>query len=203
MLRICLLFATAMIYSVVRYVVFDPKNLENLPVFVLNKGISMAAAFCFVFAFWQQWRRQRGKASGNEPALWFRAGVCGVVMHIPLALSILDKSYFKEFYLGDKLSMNGEAIFLFGALTAGGIYLLTRANWTPLHRWWLSLTTMIVLLNHALFMGIARGVNIKASHAYLPPMWMISVVGVTCGLLYLLMSRPAVAAAAITAKSPD
>jgi hypothetical protein len=170
--------------------VFDPKNLENLPIFVINKGLSMAAAICFVLAFWQQWRRLRGKLAGNEPALWFRAGVLGVVVHVPMSLAILEKSYFKEFFLGEKLSMNGEAIFLFGALTAGGVYLITRMNWAASHRWWLSLATMFVLLNHTLFMGIARGINIKASHAYLPPMWMLSVVAVAFGILYLLMSRP-------------
>lgn len=31
-------------YSMVRYVAFAPKNIENLPVFVVKKGVSMAAA---------------------------------------------------------------------------------------------------------------------------------------------------------------
>jgi hypothetical protein len=190
MVWIAALYLCSMIYSAVRYVVFMPDNLANLPVFVLNKGISMAAALCFAIAFCQQWRRQRRAAVTVEPITWFRAGVVGVVAHIPMSLAILRPSYFREFFAGDRLSLNGEAVFLFGALTAGGIHLLTRTNWTPLHRWWLSLATMSLLFSHTLFMGIARGLNINRSHAYLPPMWLLSLIGIAMGLGFVLMSRP-------------
>lgn len=71
------------------------------------------------------------------------------------------------------MSFNGEAVFMFGALTAGGVYLLTRQLWTP-----------------TLCRGIARGLNINASHAYLPPMWLLSLVGIALGAPFLLKSRP-------------
>jgi hypothetical protein len=200
--RIASVYIGAMIYAVVRYIVFAPENLQNLPAFVLNKAISMAAALCFVLAFWQQWRRLRGRVSGNEPSSWFRAGLFGVVSHIPLASTIIRPEYFKEFYDGARLSMNGEAIFLFGALTAGSVYLLTRPSWSPVHRWWLSLATMFLLLNHTLFMGIARGIHFTREHAYLPPMWMISVVAVVLGIAYLLMSRPA-SAGSVAVENPS
>lgn len=189
MIRYVSLYAICALYSVVRYVVFDPKNLQNLPVFVLNKGISMAAALCFAIAFWTQWRKREN--GGMSPVGWFRAGVFGVVAHIPMSLAILRPSYFKEFFSGERLSLNGETVFLFGALAAGGIYLLTRMNWTPMQRWQLSLATMSVLFLHALSMGIARGLNINAKHAYLPPMWLLSVIGVALGIGFLLLSRPA------------
>lgn len=88
------------------------------------------------------------------------------------------------------MSFNGEMVFLFGALTAGGIYLLTRTHWTALHRWWLSLGTMLTLFTHTLCMGIARGVNINRTHAYLPPMWLLSLIGIALGVAFLLMNRP-------------
>ena len=194
MLRIASVYAVSLVYAVVRYVVFVPENLRNLPAFTLNKGISTAAAVCFVMAFWQQWRRMRGRIAGNDPANWFRAGVCGVVAHVPLASTIIRPEYFKEFYDGARLSMVGETIFLFGALTAAGVYLLTRGSFTVVQRWWLSLVTMGVLLNHTLFMGIARGIRIDHKHAYLPPMWMLSVIAIALGIAYLLMSRPAASA---------
>ena len=190
--KIVLLFAVAIIYSAVRYIVFAPKNLPHLPVFVVNKGVSMAAAFCFALAFWQQWRRMRGATGGNEPATWFRAGMFGAVCHIPMSLAILRPGYFKEFFTagGDRMSFAGESVFMFGALTAGGIYLLARTQWTPLQRWWLSLATVAVLFSHTLSMGIARGLNINASHAYLPPMWLLSLIGSALGAAFLLLSRP-------------
>lgn len=183
------LYVLCMTYSAIRYVAFAPENLQNLPIFVLNKGISMGAAFCFSLAFWHQWRRLRG-VNGHEPAAWFRSGIFGVFVHIPMSLAILRPSYFKEFFAGDRLSFNGETVFLFGALTVGGVYLLTRTMWTASQRWWLSLATMSVLFSHALSMGIARGLNINSSHGYLPPMWLLSLIGIALGIGFLLLSRP-------------
>jgi hypothetical protein len=199
MAKIVLLYAVAMVYATVRYVVFAPANLEHLPVFVLNKGMAMAAAFCFALAFWRQWRQQRGSPEGIEPAMWFRAGIFGVFAHVPMSLAILHPGYFKEFFAGDRLSFNGEAVFLFGALATGGIYLLSRTSWTALQRWWLSLATIAVLFSHTLCMGIARGLNINQSHAYLPPMWLLSLVGITLGAGFLLLSPPR----RLTASTPE
>jgi hypothetical protein len=190
MFKIVLLYALAMGYSALRYVVFAPENLENLPVFVLNKGVSMAAAFCFALAFWTQWRWQRGSASGNEPAAWFRAGIFGALAHVPMSLAILRPGYFKEFFAGDRLSFTGEAVFLFGAFAAGGFYLLSRTTWTATQRWWLSLATIAALFSHALCVGIVRGLNINRSHAYLPPMWLLSLIGIALGAGFLLLTRP-------------
>jgi hypothetical protein len=94
-------FVLSIVYSAVRYVVFDPKNLAHVPVFVVDKGVSMAAAYCFALAFWQQWRRLRGAIGGTDPATWFRAGTFGAIWHIPMSLSILRPGYFKEFFLTD------------------------------------------------------------------------------------------------------
>lgn len=191
MIRILVLFAIALAYSITRYVVFKPSNLEHLPVFVVNKAVSMGAALCFAMAFWRQWRRRRGHEGGDDPDVWFRAGVCGALMHIPMSLAILRPSYFKGFFDGDKLSFGGEAVFLFGACTAAGIYLVTRPHVSPTPRWWISLGTMTALFGHTLAMGLARGLNINASHGYLPPMWLISLIGIGAGLAFVLMSRPA------------
>jgi hypothetical protein len=190
LLRIAFVFGAAIAYAALRYVVFAPKNLDNLPVFVVNKGVSTAAALCFTLAFWQQWRRLRGRPGGDDPAAWFRAGVFGAVAHVPLSLAILRPGYFPEFFAGDRLSFNGEAVFLFGGLTAGGVYLLGRTTWTARQRWWLSVAVVATLFSHTLCMGIARGLNINRSHAYLPPMWLLSLIGIGLGVGFLLLSRP-------------
>jgi hypothetical protein len=191
MCRIVVLFAALAAYAVARYVAWTPENLEHLPALVLNKAIAMGAALCFAAALRQQWRRQRGHDDGTEPATWFRAGMGAVVAHVPLSLAILRPAYFQDFFAGERLSLTGEAIFLFGALTAAGVYLLGRTAWSERQRWWLSLATMSALLTHVLVMGAARGLNIERHHGYLPPMWLASAVGVALGIGYLVMSRPA------------
>jgi hypothetical protein len=187
---VAVLYVAALAYAVLRYVAFAPRNLDHLPVFVLNKGVSMAAALCFVVGFREQWRRARGKPDGTDPWVWFRAGVFGAVAHIPLSVAILRPGYFGEFFSGDRLSFNGEAVVLFGGLTAGSLYLLGRTNWMPRQRWWLTVGMVAALVGHTLSLGIARGLNLNRSHAYLPPMWFLSLIGVGLGAGFLLRSRP-------------
>jgi hypothetical protein len=198
MKTIVLLYVASVIYSTVRYVVFAPKNLENLPVFVVNKGVSMAAALCFAFGFLALLRRRRGRDVGVEPAAWFRAGVFGAIWHVPMSLAILRPAYFKEFFLpltetdaNPRLSFAGEMVFLLGGLAAGLLYLLVRPHWTPMVRWRLSLAAIATLLGHVLAMGYCRGLNINATHAYLPPMWFLSAVGLAIGLVWILLAKPA------------
>jgi hypothetical protein len=200
---ILILFTLCLIYTSVRYLVFAPHNLEHFPIFVLNKGLSMAAAFCFSLAFLAQFREGRGTALKTTPASWFRAGIFGAIVHIPISLVILSPHYFKEFFLssGDRLNFNGETVFLFGAITAAGIYLLTRPSWSPPHRWWLSLATMLTLFTHTLAMGIARGLNINRSHAYLPPMWLLSLIGIALGIIFLLRTFPRLNTPAVEPKT--
>ena len=150
----------------------------------------MAAALCFVAAFAQQWRQTRGKLVKTEPGVWFRAGAYGVVAHIPMSLAILRPAYFKEFFDGDRLSFGGEAVFLFGALTAGTVYLQHRAGWTAVKRWILSIFMIGLLFAHVLAMGICRGLHINRDHAYLPPMWLLSLVGILAGTFFVLATRP-------------
>jgi len=196
MRSIVILFLVCIAYSIIRYVAFAPQNVTNLPVMIVNKGVSMAAAFCFAIAFCQQWRRKRGKTSGNEPAVWFRAGVFGAIVHIPMSVVILEPAYFQEFFQKSidgkpqRMSFAGEAVFLFGALSIAGIYLLHRQGWNNLSRWKLSLATTGVLFGHVLTMGICRGLNINKSHAYLPPMWLLSLIGITVGIWWLVLSKP-------------
>jgi hypothetical protein len=202
MKTIVLLYAASVLYSAIRYVVFAPQNLESLPVFVVNKGVSMAAALCLAFGFLATLRRKRGKVVRVEPAAWFRAGVFGAIWHVPMSLAILRPAYFKEFFRTateadphPRLSFAGELVFMLGGLAAGLLFLSLKPNWTPMVRWRLSLAAMATLLAHVLAMGYCRGLNFNASHAYLPPMWLLSAIGIAIGLGWILLGKPAGGAA--------
>ena len=196
--RIGGLYAIAFVYSAVRYVAFAPKNLENLPVFVVNKGVSMAAALAFAMGFLAQLRLARGGVPTVAPGDWFRAGVFGVIWHIPMSLAILEPAYFKEFFrpieaaaegmpaIAPRMSFEGELVFMFGGLAAALVFLLLRTHWTAVSRRRISIAAMLALLAHVLAMGWSRGLNINAKHAYLPPMWLLSVIGIAIGVWWLM-----------------
>ena len=110
--KILWLYGASIVYSIVRYAVFAPQNFQNLPIFIVNKGVAMAVPLCFAVAFWQQMRMRDGTPGKYAPAAWFRAGVWGICAHIPLSLSLLRPGYFPEFFTA------GVIIVLFGALVA-------------------------------------------------------------------------------------
>ncbi len=121
---------------------------------------------------------------------------------MPMAIVMVDPPYFKEFFVppatdqgqaravAGRLSFAGELIFMLGGLAAAMLYLLTRQTWSHLERWWLSIVAMVLILGHVVAMGYCRGININATHAYLPPMWLLSAIGIAVGVAALLLSRP-------------
>lgn len=192
------LYLASLAYSMVRYVAFAPQNLESLPVFVVNKGVSMAAALCLALGFLAQRRLARGGSAKVAPGDWFRAGVFGAIWHVPMSLAILEPAYFKEFFrpieaaaadapaIAPRLSFEGELVFMCGGLAAALVFLLARPQWSEAVRRRISIAAMLALLAHVLAMGWCRGLNINASHAYLPPMWILSVLGVAVGLWWIM-----------------
>ncbi len=192
------IYAASVVYSVVRYIVFMPKNLEHLPVFVVNKGVSMAAALCFAAGFHHAWRKSQGVRSAADPASWFRAGVFGVVWHIPISLAILNPAYFGEFFrdaadpaVPPRMTFAGEMVFLFGGLAAALIFLSLRSGVSAQSRRLISVAAMAALALHVLSMGYSRGLNINAGHAYLPPMWLLSTIAVLLALWWAVSAREA------------
>lgn len=198
-------YAASVAYSVVRYIVFAPKNIEHLPVLIVNKGVSMAAAICFAAGFLHAWRNSRGRHNSADPAAWFRAGVFGAIWHIPMSLAILEPTYFKEFFhvateaatdaatgaaAQPRMTFAGELVFMFGGLAAALIFLLLRSAWSPRDRRLLSVAAMVALAGHTLSMGYSRGLNINASHAYMPPMWLISAAAILLALWWASTASP-------------
>lgn len=191
------LYSSALIYALIRYVVFAPKNLENVPVFIINKGVSMAAALCFSIAFFLKYRDSNRdcdvaevNVGSDRAALWYRAGTMGAIAHIPLSLSILQPSYFPEFFRGERFHVFGETVILLGSLSAVWLYSLAQQRISSHARWILSVVFLLTLSGHVMAMGWCRGIHLNAQHAYLPPMWLLSLFGLIWGLAYCWKVRP-------------
>jgi len=113
------------------------------------------------------------------------------MLHVPMSLANLEPVYFKEFLdvQDGLLSPLGECVVLFGALTAGSLYLLHRTTRSAADRRRLSIAFMGTMALHLLSMGLSRGFNLDRKHAYVPQMWLLSLVGVLIGAAILFTSR--------------
>ena len=106
-------------------------------------------------------------------------------MHVPMALTVLRPGYFPEFFESDgaRLRLMGELVFFFGATGLGLTWLLTHGQLAAKLRDRLSVLLLAVISAHVGAMGICRGIHINAKHAYLPPMWMLSLIALVIALI--------------------
>lgn len=190
-MKILGVYVVSVIYSLIRYVAFTPDNVSHIPLFVMNKGISMGAAFCIVTAYVIAYQQQRATVSESSHVPWFRAGSLGLFFHIPVSILLIRPEYFEEFFLhSGRMNFYGEIVLMLGVLSTICVYLLSKPSWKEMQRWYLSLIVMSGLVAHTLFMGLARGISLSAKRGYLPPMWLLSLIALSVGLIFLLMSKP-------------
>ncbi len=107
-----LILAACTVYAVVRYVGFGDVRPDQVPVFVLNKGVSFGGLIVLAWSRCDRDRRRRHQ--------WGVFGVVCVALHVVLSLTILQPAYFGRFY--DKLSgfmtWQAELSMLTGAVAA-------------------------------------------------------------------------------------
>jgi hypothetical protein len=176
---VALLFTT--VYAIIRYAVFGNVSLNNMPVFLMNKGIAMTAAVSLFMASLCLVRRDRDAAR-----FWTNACSQSVFVHILLSLGILSKAYFHKFYSGDKLNLTGEVVLLAGVLA---VYCLWRMHATELKAAvWRTLTILVCLLVavHLFAMGYDDWFLVQKWNGALPPPTLISFFLVIAGLLLYL-----------------
>jgi hypothetical protein len=177
----------SVIYALVRYVLFMPTYINHVPSFILNKAVGMAASFFLVYALCCRCCGQTDKAG-----VYFRATFFAVVVHVPLSLTLLRPGYFPEFFTKDGSTLKpwGEMVVLFGAVGLATLWQNSRDRLTAITQKRLGLTLLIVIFTHVGSMGICRGLNITAKHAYLPPMWLLSLVVIAVGFAMVAKVQP-------------
>lgn len=179
----CVIGVSSLIYSVVRYVAFSPKYAENIPSFISNKAIGMAAAFFLVAAYISKCRGRHVKA-----AMLFKAAMIAVLIHVPASLALIRPGYFPDFFVANGATMKfwAEMVVLCGGISLALLWKSSQERLWGNPQLKMALMLLAAVFLHVGSMGICRGLNITAKHAYLPPMWLLSLLGVLMGVIYLV-----------------
>lgn len=171
-------FVLSLIYATLRYTVFKGTPLDNLPVFVLNKAVSMTALFMLglsVLSSVNETRRQSGMM-----------GLALSALHVLLSQAILAPGYFQKLYLtrgeAASFSLTGELVVLTGALGLWGLLLLgwpkhpaSSPGWRAALPWIAKAVVALVGL-HCLFLGWSGWFSPSAWPGYMPPITLICFV---------------------------
>lgn len=173
-----------MLYAVIRYVGFGGVSPEQLPMYVGNKAVALAAVVLLIASRWGDASRRR------------EYGILGfglVVVHLLLSMAILTPSYFGKFFHDSGLMRwQAEASLLAGALATLALCRLffgspAEPNSQPslgisIPLRWLGRGMLILVALHVAFMGYEGWLTPEKWHGGLPPITLVSCLAVVLGL---------------------
>lgn len=162
-----LFFSTA--YAIVRYAGFGNVSPVHVPVYLLNKGLSMAAAYSLLMASFGLIRAQKDVFD-----FWRKACMNLVFIHVLLSLAILSKGYFPKFYAGDMMNLTGELTLLLGALGVYCFWRLLTFEMRPQIRKFMMASASALVAGHLFVMGYDGWLQVQKWNGGLPPITLLS-----------------------------
>ena len=109
-LRVAVILLIAGIYACTRYVIFSNVYWIQIPVYILNKTMAVAAVFALMLSALGNLRNQ-----GRVARDWGIITLHLTIYHVLLSLMIMSPEYY-DFYWKDVLTLEGNLLMSFGAL---------------------------------------------------------------------------------------
>ena len=182
--KLILILTCTTLYTIIRYAVFGHVSAVQIPVYLLNKSISMGSVICLFLAALGY---RSGKAA--EAKFFGVASFHCACMHILLSLSILSAAYYPKFFGAGKMNLVGGSTLLFGAL-ATYVYFFIYPRRTDLkHLKRVQLLASFLVGGHLVAMGWAGWLTPGKWHGGLPPISLVSFLFVLAS--FVLFFRPA------------
>lgn len=190
------------VYAALRYLVFGDVAVDQLPVFVMNKALSMAGLVLIALAVGARpivralpalgWLKADRRALGM-------AGLGFAGVHTALSLMLLNPAYFGKIYsaAAGRMSLWAELSMLAGAVALALLVWQSRitgngktgddaARRASTHRRWLGTGVLALTLLHVAFMGWPGWLAPGDWPGGMPPITLLSagvaLVGVALGL---------------------
>ena len=174
-------------YAFVRYVVLGPVPLDQVPLFILNKSVSVAAIVLFALSLALH---QRGSKPTRAIARGFGlAGTWMIFGHVLASIALLAMRPFEAFYIEPgRLTVRAQFALLFGVI---GVCALA---WQHIHathknaRW---VRRIIVALGvaHVAAFGCLGWLTPENWHGSLPPITLLAAIAGSVGLFIGLRAR--------------
>ena len=166
---LALFFTT--VYAVVRYAGFGNVALSHVPVYLLNKAVSMTAAESLFMASLALVRAEK-----DAVRFWTNAALQLVFVHVIMSLGILSKGYFTGYFEGDKMNLTGELVLLTGVLGAFCFWRLQGIDLKPELRRTLTTFLCALVACHLFTMGYDGWLQVNRWNGGLPHITMLSFI---------------------------
>ncbi len=177
-------FLFTLVYAVIRYAGFSHVSLIHVPVYIMNKAVSMTAVEALFMAALGLMRAER-----DTVRFWINACSQLVFVHIFLSLGILSKGYFASYFDGDKMSLTGELVLLMGVLAVYCFWRLKTAEIKPALRRTLTILACALVAVHLFAMGFDGWMQVQKWNGGMPPITLLSFLLVVSSLIVFLWAK--------------
>jgi DMSO/TMAO reductase YedYZ heme-binding membrane subunit len=200
---LALMLGVPMTYAILRYHVVSGVDWSHFPLFITNKGVSLAAVF-FIGASYLIGKAVRVYKNDSEKRL-ILIKFCGLIgfslasIHALMSLLLVSPFYYPKFFSeSGKMNLTGELSLVFGVL---GMWCLAVTAITSLpfmyeavgaERWQrgqrMGYLSLLLVAGHVLVMGVSGWLAPSGWHGGLPPVSLVAFIGASVPLLLKLFS---------------
>jgi hypothetical protein len=164
-------------YAVVRYAGFGHVSPVHIPVYILNKAVSMTAAYSLMMASLGVMRGQKDVFD-----FWRKAAMNLVFVHVIMSLAVFNKAYFPKWFEGEMMNLTGELTLLMGALGVYCLWRLLTFEMTPKVRRIMMISVSALVAMHLFVMGYDGWLTVQKWNGGLPPITLLSFLLVVASL---------------------
>ena len=196
---LCLLLGIPMTYAIVRYHVFSGTDWSHFPLFIANKGISLAAVF-FIAMSYSIGKIVHAYADDTRKRLVL-IKFCGLIgfslasIHTLMSLLLMGSAYYPKFFLeSGQMNLTGELTMVFGVMSLWCLSITAISSLPFMYdavgaeRWQrgqrMGYLSLGLAAAHVLVMGLSGWLTPGSWAASLPP---VSLVAFCVALLPLLV----------------
>jgi DMSO/TMAO reductase YedYZ heme-binding membrane subunit len=194
----------SIVYAIIRYNIFGTVPWKDLPLYVLNKGISLSSLILLTITFsLGPLKNMKVKISENFLNVRRPLGIAGFLLsflHIFMSITILNPKYYKVFFMETgTLTIEGSLSLLGGILSFVFLWVYNTRFSSRINEdeKIIALITsrrfliyaMFFTGIHLFFMGYKGWGNISGWQAGLPPISLISFIVFLIGFVINLFGR--------------
>ncbi len=187
--KVILIFTLCFIYTILRYIYFGPKLPENIPLYLLNKAVSMGSVIALLMAAISYFKKD-GLLSRD----WGRVALHSAFLHVFMSYPLISPDYYPVFYDfadGGKMGRVGELVLMFGIIAAYAYYLIARSEPGSNEMRLYKILGSTMVTAHIFELGAGGWLNIGDWNGGLPPITLITALASGIAMvLYLMTPAP-------------
>ena len=183
-MKLIIVLLCTMLYTVIRYVIFGHISSIHMPIYLINKSVSMATVFFLIFT-----ALSHSKDRMEKMRFWGTASLLCAYIHILLSFAILSSFHYPKFFDIEKINLTGKFTILYGALAALLFWSIRNVRSGFMLRRKFQLLSCLFVAAHLVAMGFVGWLKVEKWYGGLPPISLLSFVFVIISLVFFLKSK--------------